>query len=147
MRELLRPARHRPTWCERSGGEQDIMLGYSDSEQGRRLLHLATGSSTTPRSRWSSCSPAEPRRCTLRLFHGRGGTVGRGGGPGYQAILAQPPGAVQRPDPPRPNRARSSRSQIRQPEIGRRNLETLVAATLEATLLHSATARADSALS
>jgi len=73
-------------------------------------------------------------RLTMRLFHGRGGTVGRGGGPSYEAILAQPPGTV--------------RSQIRlteqgevigskyaNPQIGRRNLETLVAATLESTLL------------
>jgi phosphoenolpyruvate carboxylase len=121
---------------KRSGAEQDIMLGYSDSNK--------DGGSFT--SNWELYRTeidlvqlfGELRTAhglTLRLFHGRGGTVGRGGGPSYQAILAQPPGTVN-------GQIRLTEqgeviaSKYSHPEIGRRNLETLVAATLEATLLH-----------
>ena len=120
----------------RSGAEQDIMLGYSDSNK--------DGGSFT--SNWELYRAEidlvelfgtlrEDHGITLRLFHGRGGTVGRGGGPSYQAILAQPPGTVN-------GQIRLTEqgeviaSKYAHPEIGRRNLETLVAATLEATLLH-----------
>jgi len=122
---------------QRSGGEQDIMLGYSDSNKDGGFF---TSNWELYRAELALVGLFEPLRAehgiTLRLFHGRGGTVGRGGGPSYQAILAQPPGTVN-------GQIRLTEqgevigSKYAHPEIGRRNLETLVAATLEATLLHT----------
>jgi phosphoenolpyruvate carboxylase len=123
------------------GNRQEVMVGYSDSNKDGGYLC----------SQWSLSSAqatlaAVARRSgvKLRFFHGRGGTVGRGGGPAYQAILALPHGTVD--------------GSIRLTEQGeivaakysnramaRRNLETLVAATIESTLLHRlpATGEAD----
>ena len=180
---------------KRSGAEQDIMLGYSDSNKdggiftsnwelyraeialvdlfdelanshGRQFLASPLFENTGPLpgklapSGLSAAAPDMPahigtaRRASasgtsassaahevasvgaiqLRMFHGRGGTVGRGGGPSYQAILAQPPGTV-RGQIRLTEQGEVIGSKYANPEIGRRNLETLVAATLEATLL------------
>ena len=121
---------------------QDIMLGYSDSNKDGGFF---TSNWELYRAETALVALFEPLRrahgLQLRLFHGRGGTVGRGGGPSYQAILAQPPGTVN-------GQIRLTEqgeviaSKYAHPEIGRRNLETLVAATLEATLLHPTKTRA-----
>ncbi len=121
-----------------SGGEQDIMLGYSDSNKDGGIftsnweLYRAEIALVALFDEMNAATREPPIR--LRMFHGRGGTVGRGGGPSYQAILAQPPGTV-RGQIRLTEQGEVIASKYANPEIGRRNLETLVAATLEATLL------------
>ncbi|WP_028222283.1 phosphoenolpyruvate carboxylase [Paraburkholderia oxyphila] len=116
---------------EHQGNEQEIMLGYSDSNKDGGFL---TSNWELYRSELALVALYRERGITLRLFHGRGGTVGRGGGPTYNAILSQPPGTVE-------GQIRLTEqgeviaSKFGNPEIGRRNLETVIAATLEATLL------------
>ncbi|MBI3101829.1 MAG: phosphoenolpyruvate carboxylase [Burkholderiales bacterium] len=115
-----------------SGSEQDIMLGYSDSNKDGGIF---TSNWELYRAEIALVALFdELPGIRLRMFHGRGGTVGRGGGPSYQAILAQPPGTV-RGQIRLTEQGEVIASKYANPEIGRRNLETLVAATLEATFL------------
>jgi phosphoenolpyruvate carboxylase len=134
---------------QRGGAEQDIMLGYSDSNKDGGIftsnwelyraeialveLFDELAGRTVGAAKGAAGVPLIPG-IQLRMFHGRGGTVGRGGGPSYQAILAQPPGTV-RGQIRLTEQGEVIASKYANPEIGRRNLETLVAATLEATLL------------
>ncbi|MGO4325687.1 MULTISPECIES: phosphoenolpyruvate carboxylase [unclassified Cupriavidus] len=113
------------------GGEQEVMLGYSDSNKDGGFL---TSNWELYKAELALVQLFEQRRVKLRLFHGRGGTVGRGGGPTYQAILSQPPGTVNG-QIRLTEQGEIINSKFANAEIGRRNLETVIAATLEASLL------------
>jgi phosphoenolpyruvate carboxylase len=122
------PYRH---LLESRGEMQEVMLGYSDSNKDGGFL---TSSWELYKAEVSLVQVFKKHGVGLRLFHGRGGTVGRGGGPSYYAVLAQPPSSVN-------GQLRLTEqgeviaSKYADPVVGHRNLETLIAATMEATLL------------
>jgi phosphoenolpyruvate carboxylase len=110
---------------------QEVMLGYSDSNKDGGYL---AANWALYRAELDLVESARKTGIRLRLFHGRGGTVGRGGGPSYDAILAQPPGAVNG-SLRITEQGEVIAAKYAEPRIAHRNLETLLAATLEATLL------------
>lgn len=130
LRQLWQLPLYRSYLAQR-GDTQEVMLGYSDSNKDGGYFAANWALYAAERELVEAGSENE---ISLRLFHGRGGTVGRGGGPSYEAILAQPKGAVT-------GSVRiTEQGEIISAKYGsrdtaRRNLEALVSATLEASLL------------
>ncbi|WP_299258887.1 phosphoenolpyruvate carboxylase [uncultured Kushneria sp.] len=110
---------------------QEVMIGYSDSAKDAGQLAAAWAQYRAQERLVRVC---DEHGVTLTLFHGRGGTVGRGGGPAHAAILSQPPGSVQGS-----LRVTEQGEMIRfkfgQPRIAVRSMEIYLSAVLEATLL------------
>ncbi|MDN6871724.1 phosphoenolpyruvate carboxylase [Pseudomonas citronellolis] len=116
---------------EALSGPQEVMIGYSDSAKDAGTLAAAWAQYRAQEALVDIC---RAHGVELLLFHGRGGTVGRGGGPAHAAILSQPPGSVA-------GRFRTTeqgemiRFKFGLPGIARQNLDLYLAAVLEATLL------------
>ena len=130
MRQLLDLPWYRRHLSDVHGDHQEVMIGYSDSAKDAGRLAAAWALYRGQEDVVAACAE---RGVQLTLFHGRGGTVGRGGGPTHKAILAQPPGSVA-------GRIRVTeqgemiQAKFGLPRLAVRNLELYTTAVLEASL-------------
>lgn len=124
------------------GGIQEVMLGYSDSNKDGGILTSNWALYLCERALVDVFSDSHIR---LRMFHGRGGTVGRGGGSSFDAILSQPPGTVAG-QIRLTEQGEVIQSKYREAHTGRWHLELLASAMLEASLLYPDAAQEDCAM-